>query len=694
MRKKPVHSMFAVTLSLLLALGAPAGLAAADNPPSPAQAAQTRTQQQPASMPATTQQPAQQASSSQPSLLVPVGNQFLKDSPWFPHSVRAYIPRSVPQPILENSVKLDQMIQQGKLSMSLEDAIQLAIQNNLDIGVQRYVTWIADTNLLRAKSGSPIRSAQGFTSVLGSIPTASFDPTITTSLNWSRSSIPVNNPFLSGTGTSALSALTNYNAQANFTYSQGFKTGTSIQVNFNNARSSTTSPSTFFNPAVQTTLGFGFQQQLLKGFGILPNTRYIIEAKNNSQGARYTLASSVITVIANVENAYWNLVYAREDVGVKQTTVDWAKKNLDDTQRQLQIGTLAKLDVVQAESELATDQQNLIVSQTNEQQQQTVLLNLITRNPMATGLQGVTVVPTDSINTPPKVDIIPYRDAVQEAWKNRPDLLATELSLKNAGIEVKVTRNALLPSLSLFGQYQSEGLAGNSKSVVTTPTAYGPDLNAPILDANGNPIVIAGQPIYAGTPTAVMSSTTINPAGLTDAWDTMWNSHFPTYAFGLSLNIPLRNRSAQADNAQALLQQREATLQLQSLRNNIAATVRNAQIAMQQGLARVQAAVKARQLAQETLDAEQKKFQLGVSTDFNVILRERDLATAKGNEIQAKVSLIEAIVAFNQALGRTLQVHNVSIADAASGHVAPTPLIPGTPVTSFSEPALGGTPRR
>jgi outer membrane protein len=679
MRKNPVYSTIAVTLSMLLALGAPAGLAAADKPPSPARAAQTKTQQAPA-----TQQAAAAQTVAAPSLLIPVGKTYLKDSPWFPHSVRPYIPRDVPQPVLTNSLKLDQMISQGKLTLSLQDAIQLAIQNNLEIGIQRYVTWIADTNLLRAKSGSPIRSAQGFTSVLGAIQTPSFDPTITSSLQWSRQSIPVNNPFLSGTGTAALAALTNYNAQANFTYSQGFKTGTSFQVSFNNARSSTTSPSTFFNPAVQTTLGFGFSQPLLKGFGILPNTRYIIEAKNNSQGARYTLANSVITVIANVENAYWNLVYARENVGVAQTTVDWAKKNLEDTRRQLQIGTLAQLDVVQAESELATDQQNLIVAQTNEQQQQTVLLNLITRNPMAVGLENITVLPTDSINTPPKVDIIPYRDAVQEAWKNRPDLLASELSLTNAGIEVKATRNALLPSLSLYGQYQSEGLAGNSKTTVTTPTAYGPDLNAPVLDANGNAVLINGNPVYAGTPTAVMSSTTLSSAGLLDSWDTMWNSHFPTYAFGLSLSIPLRNRSAQADNAQALLQQRESVLQLQSLKNNIASTVRNAQIAMQQGLARVEAAVKATQLAQQTLDAEQKKFQLGVSTDFNVILRERDLAAAKGNEIQAKVALIEAIVAFNQALGRTLQVHNISIADARSGHVAPMPLIPGTPLTDFS----------
>ena len=208
-------------------------------------------------------------------------------------------------------------------------------------------------------------------------------------------------------------------------------------------------------------------------------------------------------------------------------------------------------------------------------------------------------------------------------------------------------------------------------------TGFGPNLNAPIVNAQGQPVQDAnGQNLYVQTATSAVINRSTIPGGLLDSWQTMWNNNFPTYAFGLSLSVPLRNRSAQADSAQALLQEREAVVQLQSLKNSIAATVRNAQIAMQQGLARVQAAVKATQLARETLDAEQKKFQLGVSTDYQVILRQRDLATAEGNEIQAKATLLEAIVTFNQALGRTLQVHNISITDAGNGHIMRTPLIP------------------
>ncbi len=490
MRKNPVYATIAVTLSMLLALGAPVGLAAQDAQPSPAQAAQPQSQQK---APAT--QPAQSA----PPLTVSAGTQFMKDMPLFPVAIKPYVQRQVPEPVLANSPTLEQLIHQGKLELSLQDAIRLAIENNLDIDVQRYVTWIADTNVLRAMSGSPIRSAAGFTSVLGSIPTPSFDPTITSTLSWSRSSIPITNPYTSGTGlvgANILTALTNYNAQANFTFSKGFETGTSFSLGFNNARTSTTSLAQIFTPAVQSSLSFGFQQELLKGFGILPNTRYIIEAKNGSKAARDQLSYAVINDIANVENAYWNLAYAIDNVQVQQTTVDWAKKNLLDTQRQLQIGTLAQLDVVSAESELATDQQNLIVAQTTEQQYQTVLLNLITRNPMAAGLENISVVPTDSINTPPKVDIIPYRDAVQEAWQNRPDLLAAQLGLTNDGIEVKATKNALLPTLSLFGQYGTEGLGGNQVVTTTTPTGYGPNTNAPIVNAQGQQVQVNGQNLY------------------------------------------------------------------------------------------------------------------------------------------------------------------------------------------------------
>ena len=661
MSKNPVYAPFAVCLSLLLALGAPVGLAAQSNSSS---AMQTQAN------PAQPQQETTAQAANEP-MIIPAGPDYSKAIPWFPRAISPYMQRQVPEPVMVNSPKLEQLIHQGKLELSLNEAIQLAVENNLNIGIQRYVSWVAQTSVLSALAGPP---------------GLSFDPTVSSTLDWSRASTPVNNPFISGTGLSSVSALTNNRADANFTFSKGFRTGTLFTLGFNNTRASTSSTASFFNPSVQSSLSFGFQQNLLRGFGFLPNMQYIIEARNNSQAAVDNLENEVITVVANVATAYWNLVYAQENVKVQQTSVDWAQKNLQQTQAQEQIGTLAQLDVVTAQSQLASSQQALIVAQTNELQQQTTLLNLITRNPMAAGLENVQVVPTDSINTPPQVNVIPYRDAVAEAWNNRPDLLAQELSLDNADVAIKGTRNALLPSLTLSGTYSSEGLAGNSIARLSTITGLAANTNTPIVDANGNPVLINNQPVYSSSPTT-QTTTQISTAGLLDAWDTMYNNNFPSYSFALTLNIPLRNRAAQAANAQAQLQQRESILTVQSLKNTIAESVRNAQIAVQQGLANVQAAVKAVQLAQESLDAEQKKFQYGTSTDYNVILQERDLATAQGNEIQAKAGLLEAVVAFNQAMGLPLlHLYNISVADAQSGHVMQVPRIPGTPINNGTTP--------
>ncbi len=660
MRMKPVQAVFAVTLSMLLALVAPAGLAAQSAAsPSPGQA------QKPAAAPAG-QAPAQ--------LTVRVGTEFTKDRGWFPIKFTPYLQRQLPEPVIENTPTLQQMIHDGKLEMGMEDAIRLAVENNLNIDVYRYLTWSAETQVLSARGGI---NAAG----------APLDPQVTSNLAWSRNNIQVSNPFISGTGVSTISSITTKGATANFGYQQGFLSGTSLQMSFNNSRSSTTSPASIFNPSISTTLGFQVTQPLLRGFGFLPSEELIIEAKNNSQVARYNLETEVMTVIANVETAYWNLAYSLENVHVQQTTVDWANKNLQATQAQLKIGTLAQLDVVTAESTLATDQQNLIVAQTGEQQAETTLLNLISRNQMAAGLENVAIVPTDSLNTPPRIDIIPYRDAVAEAWRDRPDLEAQELSLTNDDISVRATRNALLPQLNLIGSYQSAGLAGNSHVLESTPTGIVANTSSPVVDANGNPVLINGQPAYAGSEAFASQVRRFN-AGLLDSWNILWNQNYPSYSFTLSLGLPIHNRTAQAANANALISQREQATNLQILRNSIASAVRNAQIGVQQGVARVQAAVQATKLAQQSLDAEEKKFQLGVATDFDVILYDSQLATAQGNEIQAKAGLLEAVVTLNQALGRTLQVHSISISDAGAGPANPLPLIPGSPTQALSPYSL------
>jgi len=651
---------------------------------SPAYAAAQETQAQGSP----TQAQAQSAVSPAPTRSLSFGPDYSKGVGFFPDVLAPYRPIRMPAPMLTNTPRLDQLMQDGKLMLSLDDAISIALENNLDIAVQRFTPWIAETQLLKAKAGGVPQSGTAQQVVLGSGPSASFDPVFTSNLNWSRASIPVNNPFISGTGTTALTALTNYNANVNFGYSQGFHTGTNVSIAFDNNRSSTTSTVNLFNPSVQSTMIFTVSQPLLNGFGFLPNTRFIIEAKNTLKAAESQFQQQVITTITQVATDYWELAFARENVKVQEAAVGVSTKLYEDNKKQLEIGTMAPLDVLTAESQLATDTQNLIVAQTTKLQDETVLLVAITKNPLAANLTGVEIVPTTSIAIPDTVENLPLGDAVREAWQKRPEITQAELNLKNAGIEVRATRNSLLPSLNLFGQYSATGLAGNATvPTSTTPTGFTAITTSPVVDVNGNPFSVGnpGPPgvlAFVGSP---IFATTVKPGGLGDALSNVINNNFPTYAAGINLTLPLRNRSAQADSARALLDERQLEVQYRQLQNSIVLNVRNAIIALQQDRAQVAAAEKARILAQQTLDAEQKKYQLGTSTSYNVVLRARDLTSAQGTELRAKANLEEAVVNFNQAMGRTLEANHIVVAGARKGGVYREPLIPGTP-----EPVLTG----
>jgi outer membrane protein len=616
-----------------------------------------------------------------PGRTLSLGPDYSKGPRFFPNIIAPYEPINVPQPVLTNTPRIDQLIQDGKLMLSLDDAISIALENNLDIYVQRFTPWIAETQLLKAKAGGVPQSGSSQNVVLGSGPTGSFDPVITSNLNWARSAQPINNPFTSGSGTTTVGAFTSYSANVNFGYSQLFHTGTGVSFTLANNRSSTTLDDVVFNPAVQSTMTLTITQPLLSGFGLLPNTRFIIEAKNTIKVAESQFEQQVITSATAVANAYWELVFDRENVKVQQAAVGVSQKLYEDNKKQLEIGTMAPLDVLTAESELATDTQNLILAQTTKLQQETVLLNLITKNLVSPDVLNVEVVPTTSIATPEVTENLPLADAVQEAWQKRPEILQAQFNLKNSGIEVKVTKNLLLPQANLFGQYSATGLSGNE--ILNTPSGtFAADLAAPLVDQNGNIINVGGTPVFTGIPNV---NTAIVKGGLSNALNTMIDSSFPTYAFGVSVVLPIRNRSAQADNGRALLNERQLEVQYRSLQNSIVLNVRNAQIALQQDRAQVAAAEKAQTLAAQTLDAEQKKYQLGSSTSYNVVLRARDLTTAQGNLLRARVNLEEAAVNFNQAMGRTLEVNHILVSDAMRGKVYRQPLIPGTP-----EPAVSG----
>jgi outer membrane protein TolC len=597
----------------------------------------------------------------------------------FPNLFNPY--RQVPIPAfgVTNSPRIDQLIHDGKLEITLQDAVELALENSLDIAVARYNPWFGDTDIMATESGGLPQGIAGadLPYSTANVPLLTFDPVLTTSAYFDDVSTPVNNPFISGTGVSSLTGLITHTAQYQAQYSQGFSTGTTVTASWDNTRSSSSSPENFFNPSVSSTLTVLFQQQLLNGFGFSQNRRNILIAKNNRKLADYVFEQQAITTVTNTINAYWELVYARENVKVEQQAVTVSSKLYGDNKKQLEIGTMAPLDVTRAESELATDRQNLIVAQTTQLQDEQILKNAISKDPLSPTLLNVEIIPTDHPNPPEVVEAATFEDAVKEAFTKRPDLLQQDLNVKNSVINSQATRQALLPTATLTAEYQSAGLAGNSPIVTGTSTTAG----SALVGVNGQPITVLdmnGMPVEVFEPNTAEVTNGLSHQGLGNAQSQIFHNQFPNYLVGVNLQLPIRNRAAQATNQRAVLMQRQLETQMQQLKNAAVLDVRNAYILLTQDRAQVQAASKARELQQQTFNAEQKRYQLGASTVYNVILTQRDLITAQGTELRALANLVEAKANYERAVGRTLEVNRVTIADAKHGQIERDTLIPGT----------------
>ena len=572
---------------------------------------------------------------------------------WFPDIIGPYKPMKLAEPSLTNSPRIEQLLQGDKLALSLQDAISLALENNLAIDVERYAPWLDEVSLLRAKSG-----------INGLIP---FDPTLTSNLNIQDSVTPLNNPLFAGvipTGTTtptsqAAPAYVQHIGNANFQYSQYFPTGTQFQAGLtNNRTSSNFGFFNLYNPYLQSALTVTITQPLFRGFGILPNTRLIIEAKRTIKVGLSQLEQQVIATTTQVSNDYWELVYARENVKVEEAAVGVSQRLYEENSKRLEIGTLSSLDVLTAQSQLATDKQALVQAQSVQLQDETTLLNDITMNPLDGPILRAEIVPTTPISTPDTGENLRIEEAVKEAWQKRPELKQAALNLENAGTEVKATKNELLPSVNIFGEYIASGLGGVQTSTTTTPTGkFLPGL--PVVNSAGVPVLDEFQ---AAVVTA--SSRVVFPGGAGQDLGRVVRGSYSTFEAGINFTLPIRNRAAQADNAQALLNERQQKTQYRQEQNTIFVGVRNALIALQEDRASLAAAEEARKLAVQTLEDEQEKYRLGASTSYNVVLRSRDVTTAEGTELRDRINLLEDELKFNQAMGRTLEVNQISLNDA------------------------------
>jgi outer membrane protein TolC len=588
----------------------------------------------------------------------------------------AYSAADVPQPDLTNSPLLSQLIRDGKLYLSLKDAIQLALENNLDLAIARYNLPIANTDIQRTKgggifrgvntgvvqgtpgggvggfgSGAPGAGAGGTSagsggagagasglveSTLGAgTPVSSYDPSIIGSIGAEHQTTPLANQQIYG-----VPSLQSNTGQANVSYSQAFPTGTSVYFDFNNSRQTTNSP--FFNlsPVLNSFYRFGFQQQLLAGFGFGPNLRYLLIAKNNKKISDIAFKDQVIATITQIKNIYWDLVDAYQQSQVNEQSLAFAQQSLDNARKEFKLQSIPEMDVMRAEAEVSKRDQDLTVARTSLQLQELLIKNALTRSLDDPVLEAVPVVPTDHLQPTETVTTGDVQQLIAEALQERPELSESDVDLINRQISRKAARNALLPSLSLVGFYGGLGLAG--------------PLN----------------PIY-NLPTPNVSSVPTDFAG---ALQNAFNNSSPDYYVGVNLNIPIRNRVAKADQYRSELEYRQAELRREQLRKQIRIEVRNAQYALEQTGARVGAAKKARDLAQRTFEITQKEQTLGAGSSFQTVASQRDLAVAELDLVTAMTTYEKAKVELDRATGATLEHNGIKLQDALNGTVAsPSP---------------------
>jgi len=605
--------------------------------------------------------------------------------------INMYRGTTVPVAGFNNSTRLDDLLKEGKIYLSLSDAIALAIENNYDIAIARYNLDIADTDVLRSKAGATLRGVNsgvvantiggtsstltagggpGGTSVgqggaasglggqvfstgsAGPLP-ENRDPLLGGTIQFERAESPQTSIF-------APRAFTNTDSY-NFTYNQGFVTGTSLAVAFNNSRSTTNNFFNDYSPQLISSFKATVTQHLLQGFGVFVNNRFYYQAMNNRRITDSSFRQQILYTVNQVETIYWGLVSAFEDVQAKERTLEQSTQLESDTKKQLDIGTMAPLDVVQAQSTVASDKQALISSQSNLQYQQLIMKQAIARNLNDPALVAAPIIPTDRVSIEElSEEHQPVEELVQTAFQQRPELEQAVLQLKNQQISLKGARNALLPTLDAYGFYGASGAGGKQ-----SPNCIN----------------------LFSTPPTPCAPNTVPTSGYGDVLNDLVNSSSPDKGIGFTLNIPIRNRPALADQARSLLEYRQAELRLEQLYTQIRMQVVNAQFALTNDRAQVISARAAHDYAQQSLDSEGKKLSLGASTAYNVLLQQKNLATADATLISAEAAYARDRAGLYQVLATTLQHYGINLSGAAAGTVGASPAIPGlTPAKDTAPP--------
>jgi outer membrane protein TolC len=559
----------------------------------------------------------------------------------------------------------------------LSDAIALAIENNLDIELQRYSLPTADSEILRAKGGGLLRglpynlaevpvgvggpasplvtavASSSFTvgsvptnpselgvlaepqdnlSVLGTIPLSTgpvipqFDPALAAQLSWTHQTTPQANPFTIGTN-----ALVSNITVANTAYVQGFGPGTLLNVGFNNTRQILNSTRTSYSPFTTSSLGFTVTQPLLRGFGLAVNRRFIRIAKNERKIAGLLLRQQLIAGVYGVVRLYTDLVALYEDVKVKEGTLASAEQLYSDTKARVDEGTQAPIELTRANAQVYSLRQDLINARGLLEEQEAIMRSVLTRRTSSEpDLLAARIVPTDTIDVPQRDETRPIQDLLAHAFANRPDLLQAGVQVENSQISLEGSRNGLRPEIDVFGVVQNSALAGQP-----------------------NPLASSADTSFLG--------------GYGSALEQIFARNYPTYGAGINLTLPLRNRIAQADVARDEIQLRQTQIRLEQFRKQAQLEVEDALVAMRRARSSYEAALQTQALQQESLEAEQAKFEVGASTSFFIIQYQSLLAQAQSTVVVAKSAYLKAHAALERATGSILEDNHVEIDSAMRG---------------------------
>jgi outer membrane protein len=582
-----------------------------------------------------------------------------------PKVIRPYEAPDIPPVLLNNSTRLSGLIRAGNLYLTLQDAIALAIENNLDLEIDRYGPLLADSALKRAEAGGPIRGvpsgsaqvsavdsglgAAGSTQAAGlsggnggnggggnsggatiqqvGQVTPNLDPNLQNATTFSHQTLPQANTIVTQT-TSYIQSKHTYNT----VLQQGLLSGGIFQLIDYEQSDKENVPSDVVNPAVGPYIDVYLRHPLLQGFGVKLNDRFIRIGKLNLKGARETFRSQVLDQVAAVVNLYWDLVSANDELKARQRALDVARKFDQDTRAQIGIGSLARVEMPRADAEVATRQQDLAIAQANVRQQEVRLKDALSRqeNPQ---LEAAAIVPLDRIVVPPADDLPPLRKLVNAAMENRPDVAIAKIRDQTAELSALGTTNPLLPSLNVTAQAFNRGSAGT----------YQPSSGVP------------PDPAFVG--------------GYGKALGQIFRRDFPSESLQVQFSAPLENRLAQADYGIDQLQLKQSAVSGQRDNNAIVVTISSQLIALRQARSRYSAAVNTRELQEQLLAAEQNKFAFGKSNTNSLIVAQRALILAQTSEITAAAAYAHARVALDQVSGQTLEVYHVLLDEAIRGAV-------------------------